>query len=294
MREPYRSPGRQRDALVLRHVPRLRRAGGPVHAVRVVPDEVPARTAGREMVPQEGLREPDRTRRHVVRVVRERPPDDGCAEGAGGRDELPPDDVAGEVRVPAGDESGQGRRARGRRVEDPAGVGHPREAEVGPPRGEEVARLASRRVAVVEETVGFDAVGLRDPPEGLQQGRARPRRRLPVAVVPERRRDEKDPERVRPVRPAELARNLAAPVAVSTAEQHEHGMAGAPGGVVGGGDAVPHPHDGVVRGAGADLDAPDFAGGGRRGGMRKRERREREEDRQPPGHETGMPFSSTR
>ena len=113
--------------------------------------------------------------------------------------------VPRRVRVPARDEARRSPHPDGRRVEHAAGVAHPCAAEVGPPCGEEVRRLASRRVAVDEQMLRVDVIGLPDFGKCRQKRPARPRLRLPVAVVVETGRNEEYPVPVGPRKPAELA-----------------------------------------------------------------------------------------
>ena len=89
------------------------------------------------------------------------------------------------------------------------------------PGRKEVARLATRRIAIVEQTVRGDGVTGRDERERPEEGGAGPGLRLPVVPVPVGRRNEDDIQPVRPVRPAEFSGDLGPPIAVAPAEEDE-------------------------------------------------------------------------
>lgn len=182
---------------------------------------------------------------------------------------------------------------RGRRVEDAAGVARVRAAEAGPPGGEEVRGLAARRVAVEEKPRRRDAILRGEGVQRVEERAPRPGLRLPVGVVPQRRRDEKDAVQVGPRRPAGLPGDFGPPVGVAPTEEDEDAPPLAAGRVVAARHAIPDRDDGVVRRARRDLDAADLglrrAGGDR---PRRREGRKKREGCQSSEHVTGTPFGT--
>ena len=156
-----------------------------------------------------------------MRMVRVRTPDNHVPQRRRPGDEIPAEYVAGDVGIAAGDESRRVPHPPRGHMEDAACVAHPAPAAFRAPGREEVARLATRRVAIVEQAVRGDGGTGRDERKRPEEGGAGPGLRLPVVPVPVGRRNEDDIQPVRPVRPAEFSGDLGLSVVVTPAEEDE-------------------------------------------------------------------------
>lgn len=144
-------------------------------------------------------------RRHVVRMVRKRLPDDIDSLFPAVLHKCAAEDVTCRIGIATGHKPRHIAHAPCRFVKDAAGMRNPCAGILRLPCGEKIRTLGTCGITIEHQLVRTDIIFFLNLFQGFHKSGTRPRLWLPVVVVRESGRDQENFVFIRPFRPAELA-----------------------------------------------------------------------------------------